>query len=545
MLHFALWKKVLMALVVFIGVLAALPNLLGPSARDSLPGFLPSQTVNLGLDLQGGSHFLLEAQVGDSYASFYEGLWPQVRDAIRELDRQTNKGVGSIRRRSMDENGLVIWTQKPETVAQVGEALRALGTPVGNLLTGGGQSNIVVEQGEEAQTWRITLSDAAKEEMNRNTLEAVIEVIRRRVDAIGTREPTIQRQGTDRVLVQLPGEQSVNVEDLLKGAKLEFQMVAEDVGPADIAAGRIPPGVEVLPYDAELNPEDAGRTIAVYEKVDLTGENLSDAQLGFDPDNGLPVVNLRFDGTGARIFGQITRANVNRRFAMVLDRKVLSAPVIRQAILGGSAQISGNFNSESATALAVNLRSGALPVDVTIEESSVVGPELGADSVAAGRLACIIGFIGVMVYVALTYGWFGMIANLALIINVVLIFGALSMLGATLTLPGIAGIVLTIGMAVDANVLVFERIREELRGGRSVARAIEIGYERAFTAIIDANVTTFLAAAILFAMGSGPVRGFSVTLGIGIITSVFTAVMLTRFFVASWYAYKRPKELLL
>ncbi|MEO1291373.1 MAG: protein translocase subunit SecD [Pseudomonadota bacterium] len=543
MLHFAPWKKLTMALVVLFGLLTAFPNVLSEQGRQGMPSFLPSQSLNLGLDLQGGGHFLLEAQIGDVHERFYRDLWPQARDAVRELNRQTDGGVGSIRRRSVDEDGLVIWTEQAATVDQVGAAYRALATPVGQTMLGGGGPNIRVAEGDEPQTWRITLTEEAKRDLTSTVLDTVIEVVRRRVDELGTREPTIQRQGENRILVQLPGAENVDIRALLKGTQLEFQMVAENVSEADLADGRLPRGVVARPFDAELSPADAGRSLALFEDVPLTGEQLADAQLGFDPDSGLPVVNLRFNQTGGEIFARLTRENQGRRFAMVIDDKILMAPVIREPIPSGNAQISGDFSVEDATILSVNLRSGALPVDVTVEESSVVGPELGADSVAAGQIACIIGFIGVLIYMALSYGRFGLFANAALIINVILIFGALSALGATLTLPGIAGIVLTIGMAVDANVLIFERIREELRRGRNVARAIETGYERAFTAIIDANVTTFIAAAILFAMGSGPVKGFSVTLAIGILTSVFTAVMVTRFFVATWYGAARPKTL--
>lgn len=567
MLYFAPWKKAVMAFFVFLGLWTTFPNFFYESVNASnlaneeiaqavqrgeepsaeleaqaarWPSWMASGLVNLGLDLQGGSHFLLEAQVEDVHLTRMEQLRDAIGPALREAGVRRYTGL-----RVIGTDKVQVRITNPEDVENAQAALATLVEPVGGGLLGGaglggGAGNLDITQ-PDAQVFQLALTELAKQEIDQRTVAQAIEVVRRRVDALGTREPTIQRQGLNRILVQLPGEDVANIPT--DQAKLEFQMVAEAVGPAEIAAGNVPRDVEVLEYDPDLNPDRVGERIAVFRKVDITGDQLADAQQGFDPQTNLPVVNIRFDTAGARKFGDITRNAVGRRFAMVLDGKVLSAPVIRQAILGGSAQISGDFNAQDANELAINLRSGSLPVALTVEESSVVGPELGQDSVDAGRIACIVAFIAVMVYMALSYGLFGLLANAALILNVTMIFGALSLLGATLTLPGIAGIVLTIGMAVDANVLVFERIREEVKRGRNVARAIETGYEKALTAIIDANVTTFLAAVILFAMGSGPVKGFAVTLGIGIVTSVFTAVMLTRFFVATWYDWARPKTL--
>ena len=498
------------------------------AARGDWPSFLPSGLVNLGLDLQGGAHFLLEAQLDEAHRERMTQLRGTIGPALRE------GGVRRYRSRVSAGDAVEVRITNVEDVERAGEILRGLAQPVGGGVLGGFEaaSNDLEVELIDDQTYRILLTDAAKAGVNERTIAQSVEVVRRRVDEIGTREPTIQRQGADRILVQLPGYAGTIPTDT---AKLTFQMVAADQS----EEVRREAGVETLPY------RDGGGEIELLRRVDITGEQLADALAAFDGQTGEPVVNLRFDASGARIFGEITRQSVGRRFAMVLDGEVLSAPVIRAYIPDGNAQISGAFSVEETTVLAVNLRAGSLPVPLTVEESSIVGPELGADSIAAGQIAGLVGFGLVLVYMALSYGLFGIFANIALLLNVALIFGALSTLGATLTLPGIAGIVLTIGMAVDANVLIFERIREELRRGRNVARAIETGYERALTAIIDANVTTFLAAVILFAMGSGPVKGFAVTLGIGIVTSVFTAVMLTRLFVASWYGYVRPKELTL
>ena len=564
MLYFEPWKKALIVFVCLLGLVATLPNFFYEDAQkandaraairtlelhggaatpellreaESWPGWLPSGVVNLGLDLQGGSHFLLEAKIDQVADERLNRLRGAVGPALREA------GVRRYRVGRANDQTLPVTITRPEDVDKAQAALEGLAQPVGDGVFAAPSADLEVAR-SGPQSYVISLSEAGREALIENTVNAAIEVIRTRVDALGTKEPTIQRQGADRILLQLPGESDVDIEEITKPARLEFRMVAEQVSLADIDAGTLPRGVVVFDYDEELNPDYAGQKVAVFDKVEIYGEQLAEAGQGMDQDNQIGV-NIRFDASGAKIFSNITRNNVGRRFAMILDGKALSAPVIRVPILDGAAIITGDFTVRSAQALSVNLSSGSLPTTLTVEESSVVGPELGQDSIDAGRIACIIGFILVLIYMALSYGTFGMIANTALVINVMLIFGALSLLGATLTLPGIAGIVLTIGMAVDANVLVFERIREELARGRSVVRAIETGYERALSAIIDANVTTFIAAAILFAMGSGPVRGFSVTLAIGIITSVFTAVMLTRFFVSSWYGWRRPKELVL
>ncbi|MEL6977077.1 MAG: protein translocase subunit SecD [Pseudomonadota bacterium] len=564
MLYFEPWKKALIAAVCLLGLLATLPNFFYEDARSAAdarrliesaerlgaepppeavieaqrwPSWLPSGVVNLGLDLQGGSHFLLEAQMEQVYRERLDRLREAAGPALREA------GVRRYRIGRADERGLPISITNAEDVEAARGAIEGLAQLTGDGVFTAQTPDLEVTL-ESAQTYRVTLTEEARLQLQETTLSSAIEVIRTRVDALGTREPTIQRQGSNRILLQLPGESDVDITELTKPARLTFHMVAENVSPADAAAGRVPRGVTAYQYDEDLNEDLAGQSIAVFDKIDIYGEQLAEAQQGTD-QFGVIGVNIRFDASGARIFSEITRNNVNRRFAMILDGKVLSAPSIRVPILDGAAIITGSFTPQSARALAVNLSSGSLPTTLTVEESSVVGPELGQDSIDAGRIACIVGFVLVLIYMALSYGLFGLFANVALLINVALIFGALSMLGATLTLPGIAGVVLTIGMAVDANVLVFERIREELKRGRSVVRAIETGYERALSAIIDANVTTFIAAAILFAMGSGPVRGFSVTLAIGIITSVFTAVMLTRLFVSSWYGWSRAKELAL
>ena len=373
-----------------------------------------------------------------------------------------------------------------------------------------------------------------------------IEIVRRRVDETGTREPTIQRQGDDRILVQLPGlDDPERIKRLLgKTAKMTFHLIDNRNSVEAAKAGRMPPGSRLLSSD-DVDSNGQSRMYLIRKRIMVSGDTLIDSQPSTDGRTNEPVVTFRFDTAGAKRFGLATSKNVGKLFAIVLDGKVISAPVIREPILGGSGQISGSFTFQSAQDLALLLRAGALPAPLTILEERSVGPGLGADSIAAGKIASILGMIAVLVFMAAAYGLFGFMADVALVVNMVLILGVLSFLQATLTLPGIAGIVLTIGMAVDANVLVFERIREEVRSGRTPISAVDTGYSRAFTTIMDANLTTLIAALLLYVFGSGPVRGFAVTLSIGIVTSMFTAIMLTRLLVVTWLRRTKPKVLLL
>ncbi|HGG65449.1 MAG TPA: protein translocase subunit SecD, partial [Rhodobacteraceae bacterium] len=422
---------------------------------------------------------------------------------------------------------------KPENMDKALELVRALAQPVVTL-AGVGATDIEVSADGDVIT--VQLSEPEKRAMDERTIQQSLEIIRRRVDEVGTREPTIQRQGTNRILIQVPGLGSAQeLKDLLGStAKLEFKPVVGRTSDPDANPGA---RNEVLP-----SLDEEGVYYIVEELPVVTGEELVDAQPTFD-QNGRPAVNFRFNPTGGRKFGQYTADNIGAPFAIVLDDEVISAPTIQSAILGGSGIITGNFTVEESTKLAVLLRAGALPAKMTFLEERTIGPELGQDSIDAGKIAAIVAGIGVLVFMILSYGLFGLFADIALIINVALIFGLLSMIGATLTLPGIAGIVLTVGMAVDANVLIFERIREELKAAKGPARAIELGYEKALSAIIDANITTFITAVILFVMGSGPVRGFAVTLGLGIITSVFTAIFVTRLIVVMWFERRKPKQI--
>ncbi|MEL6685159.1 MAG: protein translocase subunit SecD, partial [Pseudomonadota bacterium] len=447
------------------------------------PDFLPSSLVNLGLDLRGGAHLLVEVQVEDVHASFLEGFWPTVRDALA-AERDT---VGFVTREDGPPTELRIRISQADGATRAFEIARGLASPVASF-TGAAATNIDVRLNGALLT--ITLSEAEIVAMNERTIMQTLEIIRRRIDEVGTREPTIQRQGSDRILVQVPGVGSANeiIELLGTTAQLTFNPVVAPTTDPDQNPGT---GNIILP-----SLDTPGQFFIVERRPVVTGEDLENAQLDFD-QNGRPAVAFRFNTSAAREFGDYTLENIGNPFAIVLDSEVISAPTIQSHIPGGSGIITGNFTVEEATNLAVLLRAGALPAELTFLEERTIGPELGADSIAAGQIACIVAGIAILVYMILSYGLFGLFANIALVINVGLIFGLLSIVGATLTLPGIAGIVLTIGMAVDANVIVFERIREELRTAKGPARAIELGYEKALSSIIDANITTFITAVIL------------------------------------------------
>jgi protein-export membrane protein SecD len=384
----------------------------------------------------------------------------------------------------------------------------------------------------------------ATETRRAQAVEQSIEIIRRRIDETGTKEPTIQRQGQDRILVELPGvDNPTRIKELLgRTAKLTFQLVDGSVTVDEARRGRLPPGDEILAAEEGRGNRSSGATAYVVKKrVMVGGDTLTDAQATFQQNE--PVVSFKFDAAGARRFGDATRENVGKPFAIVLDNKVISAPVIREPILGGSGIISGSFTVQSASDLALLLRAGALPAPITILEERTVGAELGADSIHAGAVASIVGVILVVIFMVLFYGLFGVFADIALIFNLLLMLGALSLLGATLTLPGIAGIALTMGMAVDANVLIYERIREEVRGGRSVLSSLEAGFTRAFGTILDSHVTTLVAGILLYWLGSGPVKGFAVTLSIGVLTSLFSAILVTRLQIVTWVRRLKPKAI--
>ena len=541
MLQIALWKRIIIWVLCIGGLLIALPNAfysrvetfndakLLNETSDKWPSFLPSSLVNLGLDLRGGAHLLAEVQVSDVYEQRMAALWPDVRDILRA----ERSKIGTIRLQKGKSDELRIKLSNPTEIGTGINLLKSLAKPVSSV---GGIGKLDLDVVSEDDEIIVRLSDAERRATDDRTMQQALEIIRRRIDEVGTREPTIQRQGSERILIQVPGIGSASELKQLIGttAQLTFQPVIAARVNAQSLAGS---GQELLPAlddPSEFYLLDAGAVV--------TGEELVDAQPSFD-QNGRPAVNFRFNPSGARKFGDYTAENIGTPFAIVLDNEVISAPTIQSHIPGGSGIITGSFTIEESTELAILLRAGALPAGLTFLEERTIGPELGADSIQAGKVACLVAFGAVLVFMAASYGLFGLFANVALLINVGLIFGLLSGIGATLTLPGIAGIVLTIGMAVDANVLIFERIREELVSAKGPARAIELGYEKAMSAILDANITTFIAAVILFVMGSGPVRGFSITLGLGIITSVFTAIFVTRLLIVMWFERRRPKAI--
>ncbi|GAB6053921.1 hypothetical protein JCM17960_27410 [Magnetospira thiophila] len=525
MVYMAKWKVYLIGVVTLLGLLFALPNTLSNQITDALPSWVPSQHVNLGLDLQGGSHMLLEVDLKsvlhERLESVLDGVRNELRTAKIYYSGLSNKG-----------DQVTLRIKDPAEVDKAHELIRKM------------DRDTLIEDGEGGHL-TITLTEAAVKARATSAVEQSIEIVRRRIDETGTREPTIQRQGEDRILVQLPGvKDPERIKALLgKTAKMTFHLVDMKTGLEDALSGRVPPGSRIVPSVDEIDPATGQpRMYVIHKRVMLSGENLVDSQPTLDQQNR-PVVSFRFDGPGGRKFAKITTENTGRPFAIVLDDKVISAPRINEPILGGSGIITGGFSVQEANDLALLLRAGALPAPLTILEERSVGPGLGADSIAAGKIASTIGLVLVIVFMIAAYGLFGLMANVALLVNLVLIVAALSALQATLTLPGIAGIVLTIGMAVDANVLIFERMREEARVGRTPIAAIDAGYSRALSTIIDANVTTLIAALLMFAFGSGPVRGFAVTLAIGIVTSMFTAIMVTRLMVITWLRRKRPQTL--
>jgi SecD/SecF fusion protein len=533
MLYFSPWKTALIWIAIVVGILFAIPNLFSNQALQSFPGFLPQSKLALGLDLQGGVHLQLKLDRQELVDNRLES----VRDDVRRLLRAEGIGYTGL---SGSGQTVSVRIRDEANVETAREILSDLTQPITAGVFGGGIVTEAAITEPEPGLLRIEITDDGLDYRMAQAVSQTVEVIRGRVDELGTTEPVIQRQGEDRVIVQVPGlDDPERLKDLIgTTARLTFQMVDVTTPVEEAINGRPPAGTEVL-----FSNDDPPIPYLLETREIVTGENLEDAQAAFDQRTNEPIVSFRFDGTGAQRFGRATQENVGKPFAIVLDNQVISAPVIREPILGGSGQISGSFTVEGANDLAILLRAGALPLTPTFVEERTVGPSLGADSIAAGETAGIIGSVLVVAFMFLAYGFLGLIANIALVVNVVLLIAVLSGLGATLTLPGIAGIVLTVGMAVDSNVLIFERIREERLGGRSVIQAIDTGFQRAMTTIVDANLTTLIAAVILFYLGSGPIRGFAVTLAIGIVTTVFTAFVLTRWLIAFWVRRQKPKEL--
>ena len=531
MLDFPRWKMWLVSLTLIVGIWYAIPSFLPERAAQQLPAWMAPQ-LNLGLDLAGGSELLLEAQTGDVGRQRLEAMEEIVTREMRNASPRIR--IGEV---STAGGQLSFLVRDARQVDAAREAVYNLTQPTGF----SGQRDWAVNV---VDSTRIVLrpTEAGLNAAIDEAMDTARDVIDRRINALGTLEPTIVRQGSDRIIVQVPGLQDPEALKALIGrtARLEFKLVDGTATAEQLQSGRPPIGSQVLPY-AEGGE---GARIAVQRRAIITGDQISDARQGFDQTDGRPVVNITFDGTGSQRFARVTRENVGKPFAIILDNVVISAPNINEPILGGQAQISGSFTVETADALAISLRSGRLPVELTIVQESTVGPELGADSIRLGVIAMAIGTALVLLFMFLSYGRFGIYANIAIILNVTLILAMMAIMNSSLTLPGIAGFVLTVGAAVDANVIINERIREEQRRGRNIIAALEHGYGEAQSAIFDANVTNVIAGVLLFYFGSGPVRGFAIVMMIGIVTSVYTAVTVTRMFVSLWLR-KRPKELVI
>jgi preprotein translocase subunit SecD len=523
MLYFSRLKTASILGACVLGVLLSLPNLFAAPAA-----WLPWHTIHLGLDLRGGSYLLMEVDMSTVVKERLEGLADQAR---RSLERAGIRPYTITQQ--LADNRLTVKTPDPGKLDDVAAALKDLITTAGQGI--GARPDIEVAKTSDGVT--VTLSQVALTDRANQAVQQSIEIVRRRIDDTGVLDPVITRQGQDRIVVQLPGvEDPERIKQLLgQTARMTFRLTDEN---ANLSATVPPPGEDFLPF-----ADKPGQKIAVRKRVEVDGANLTDARAGQNGQTGEWVVNFTFDSLGTRRFADVSRQNVGHPFAIVLDDKVISAPVIREPITGGRGQISGNFTAASATDLSVLLRAGALPAPLTVVEERSVGPELGADAIRAGALSLGAGFVFVIIFMGVFYGLFGWFANIALVVNLVLMVAILSLLNATLTLPGMAGILLTLGMAVDANILINERIREEVHNGRTPLNAMETGFRRARSTIVDSNATAFLAHVMLFIFGSGPVRGFAVTITVGIVTTLFTATMLARLMMVRWYTANRPQNL--
>jgi preprotein translocase subunit SecD len=530
MLDFPVWKRIWVWALTIVVAACSLPTLV-TQLGGSWPSQLPNPQVHLGLDLAGGSQLLLEAQPADVAKQRLDTMNETVRTRLREAKPRIRIGDVST------SGGRLSFLL--EDASQVDAAREAI-LPA---LNGSGSVREWDLQVVDGSRFVLTQTQQGLEQAVTQAMDSATEVVRKRIDALGTREPTIVREGAKRIMVQVPGLQNPQqLKDLLgKTAELQFKLVDTAALQSDIAQGIVPPGDEIVPYAAGTT--GAGTSIAVKRLGGIRGDTLTNAQQTNDPQTNEPVVSIQFNGQGADKFGRLTTENVNKPFAIILDGQVLSAPNINEPILGGAAIISGSFTTQSANELAIQLRSGALPVKLTVVDESTVSAELGADSIHKGAIAMLVGTVIIVLLIASAYGRFGIYADLAVIINVLMILGIMAVFGTTLTLPGIAGFVLTIGTAVDANVLINERVREEQRRGRKPFQSVDLGYKEASRTIFDANITHVIAATLMFMFGTGPIKGFAVVLMIGIVTSVFTAVLLTRMWVALWLRRARPATL--
>jgi preprotein translocase subunit SecD len=530
MLHFSGWKTALILLVCLLGIVTTIPNFFTKEQLAAMPDWLPKRQIVLGLDLQGGAYLLYEVDRQDHIDKRLRALSADIRRAMLTNPRIGYTGL------SARDNAVQLRVRDVAQLDEVRKRLDALRNPINNSMLGGTSSYEFDLAVSDDGLVRMTMNQAGIEQRIAGVVQQSIEVIDRRLNLLGTVEPSIQRQGSDRIVVEAPGLGDPERLKAIVGqtAQLTFHLVRNQIATGQETTPE--PGTIVFPSE-----EDPGISYIVDDTALMTGEDLTDARAGFNPQTNEPVVNFTLSTSGGQKFGEVTTQNVGRPFAIVLDNKVISAPRINEPIIGGSGQISGSFTVEAANNLAILLRAGALPAKLTIVEERTVGPSLGEDSIRAGVIATLVGTAWIVVFMIVCYGLLGFFADIALIINLFLMLGLLSLLGATLTLPGIAGILLTTGMAVDANVLIYERMREEQLAGRSAIGALDTGFTKAFATIIDSHLTALIAAIALFWLGSGPIRGFAVTMALGIICTLFTAYLVTRLIVAWWFAWARPK----
>jgi len=528
------WKVALVLAATLFGLIFTAPNFIPADVRAKMPAWLPSSTLNLGLDLQGGSRLVYQVDTQALIKERLNNAAEDIRRALREQGISFNLAVTG--------NSVDVQVSDPSQMDAAYAALNKLRGAV--QLAGGGSTPEFLLSRQLANTLRMSIQDQAIAAQVASGVDQAIQVINRRINSLGTREPVITPQGHGRIVIEAAGESDPErlQEVIGKTAKLTFQMVDESVSQDEAKAGHIPPDDEYLPY-AEGGRGAPAAGEVVKKQVQISGDMLTHAQMEFDPQSGQPVVAFRMNGQGASRFARVSTDNVGHRFAIILDNKVISAPNILNPITGGSGQITGNFTPKSATDMSLLLNSGALPVQLTVIDESAVGAGLGADAIRAGEISLAVGAVAIFAFIILAYGLFGVFAAIALVVNVLLILALMSTTQATLTLPGIAGVILTLAVAVDANVLVYERMRDEARAGHAAMLSADNGFRRAMVSIVDANITTLIAAAIMFQFGTGPVKGFAWTLSIGVLTSVFTAILITQVLIGWWFKAAKPKQL--